>query len=1215
MFNTFLGLFRNRWVRTFLGVLVFAVLVWFFGPLLGFGSMHPLETEVARYIFIGALFVLWLVMNLMAELRASKKDKDLANGIAAPDAAVVASATASAEEVALLSDRMREAVKTLKSAKIAGGSRKRLASLPWYMFIGPPGAGKTTALLNCGLKFPLADAGGGHAVKGVGGTRNCDWWFTDDAVLIDTAGRYTTQDSQQAVDNAAWLGFLKLLKKHRKRQPLNGVLVAISLTDLATLNEDGRLTHARAVRKRIKELQDELGVRVPVYVLFTKADMIQGFVEFFDNMGREEREQVWGTTFQIDDGKDEEGIVAAFPKEFDALLARLNDRMLERVHQEPDVQRRRLVYGFPQQVASMRDIAAEFLTETFRPSRLEARSLLRGVYFTSGTQDGTPIDRLLGTMSSEFGLPRPAVTAFSGAGRSYFLTRLIKEVVFGEAALVGLDRKVERRNKMISYGVYATCALILLGLAGSWTASFVGNRGLIADVHAATTLYNGQIAELAKRGQMDADITAPVPALNTLRAIPGGYEQRDNAIPVSLTFGLYQGDKLGTAASDAYVRALNGLLLPRMIARVEGQMVAGMKNADFLYQALKVYLILGRKGPLDRELVMQWFLADLLASFPNEDQTVLREALANHADAMLQQPLSQVALNDELVRRARDILNREPLAEYSYNRIMRSKRVLAIPDWTVAENGGPGSSRVFVLRSGKTLDNGVKGIYTWAGYHNVFLALLPTVTQDLTEDAWVLGRSSRDVTAVLRDTAKLRRDVMGLYLDDYVRVWDRMLQDISIKNFSNITQALDTLSLLSAPASPLRDLLISIDAQTQLSRPAASDAAVAAAQAKAAKVGQRATGFAAFEARSGLSLKQNELVNILGEAFGSDPAGKPIDPATRVDAYFKSLHDFVTAPDGRPAPMEAMLQKMQQMYQNFNQVANAPNQGQALLNQVQASGGNASAAQQLQDLAREAPKPIAVMLQGVAAGGTQVATAGATQELSNAWASKVLPLCKLAFERYPLIANSPADVPVDDFAKLLAPGGMMDQFFDQYLKNFVDTTSKPWKWLAPDRVPLGLSPASLVEFERAAQIRDALFSNGKEVNVRFQLVPISMDPQLASISLDIAGQTLSWAHGPTEQGRFQWPGQGGKTLGRVTMTPGSGGTGGASGGQVIEKDGPWALLRLLDAAKVTPSGQPDKFRIAFTGGGGTATFDLNATSVNNPFTMAALRSFRCPPKL
>jgi type VI secretion system protein ImpL len=1208
-------LFRSRWTRSLLGVAVLAVLIWFCGPLLGLGQLHPLETEVARWIAIVLLLVLWLVINLIQELRANRRDKKLAEGVAAaapvaPDPAT----TASAEEVALLSDRLREALKTLKHARIGDGSRQRLAALPWYMFIGPPGAGKTTALLNCGLKFPLADApASAQALRGVGGTRHCDWWFTDQAVLIDTAGRYTTQDSQAAVDNAAWVGFLRLLKKHRRRQPLNGVLVAISLSDLSSLNEDQRMAHARAIRRRVRELQDELGVRLPVYVLFTKADLITGFIEFFDNMGREEREQVWGVTFPLDQGADEAGVVAGFPAAFDALMARLNERMLERVHQEPDVQRRRLVYGFPQQLASLRDVAADFLTECFRPSRLEARAPLRGVYFSSGTQDGTPIDRLLGTMAADFGLSRQAVPAFSGSGRSYFLARLIKDVVFGEAGLVGLDPKVERRNRWISRAAYAGCALLLLVLAGSWTASYFGNRALIAEVHAGAATYNAQLTELVRGGAQDSDLAVVVPPLNTLRAIHGGYDERDLSAPISLTFGLYQGGKLGAAANDGYVRALNGLLLPRMLARIERQMLGRLQNADFLYQALKVYLILGRRGPLDRELVMQWFNADLLASYPSEDETALREALAAHADAMLRQPLSQVALSEPLIAQVRGVLNKEPLAEYSYNRIMRSKRVLALPVWTVADNGGPGSSRVFQLRSGKGLDTGVPGIYTWAGYHGVFVQILPTVTKDISEDAWVLGRPTRDVAATLRDTTKLRRDVLGLYLDDYVRRWDAMLADIAIRPFGNLQQALDELSLLSAPASPLRDLLLSVDSQTQLSRAAASDQALAAAEGKAAKIGQRAAGFAQFEARSGLTLQQNEMANILGEALGSDSSGKPPDPAKRVDDHFKPLHEFVTGAEGRSSALEATLAKIQQMYQNFNQVANAPNQGQVLLNQIAGAAGGAgtaSAAAQLQDLTRGMPKPVAAMLQSVSNSGNQVATSGASQELSDAWRSKVLPLCEAAFDRYPLVASSPVDVPVDDFARLLAPGGMMSQFFDQYMKPFVDTTQKPWKWLSPDRVPLGLSPGSLIEFERAAQIRDSLFATGNQIQVRFQMIPVALDPQVAQISIDIGGQTLVWNHGPPEGGWFQWPGAGGKTLVRVTMTPTSGGQ-----GQVIDKDGAWALLRLFDAARVTPSSQPDRFRVAFTGGGGTATFDLIASSVNNPFTMTALRSFRCPPKL
>jgi len=93
---------------------------------------------------------------------------------------------------------------------------------------------------------------------------------------------------------------------------------------------------------------------------------------------------------------------------------------------------------------------------------------------------------------------------------------------------------------------------------------------------------------------------------------------------------------------------------------------------------------------------------------------------------------------------------------------------------------------------------------------------------------------------------------------------------------------------------------------------------------------------------------------------------------------------------------------------------------------------------------------------------------------------------------------------------------MIDQFFEKYLKPFVDTTQRPWKWLSADRTPLGLSPSSLAEFERAAQIRDALFGTGNQIQVRFQLVPIALDPQVAQISIDIAGQTLTWNHGPPD---------------------------------------------------------------------------------------------------
>ena len=57
--------------------------------------------------------------------------------------------------------------------------------------------------------------------------------------------------------------------------------------------------HAATLRARLQELHEKLGVRSPVYVLVTKADLLAGFNEIFGALDKEERDQVWGFTFPL----------------------------------------------------------------------------------------------------------------------------------------------------------------------------------------------------------------------------------------------------------------------------------------------------------------------------------------------------------------------------------------------------------------------------------------------------------------------------------------------------------------------------------------------------------------------------------------------------------------------------------------------------------------------------------------------------------------------------------------------------------------------------------------------------------------------------------------------------------------------------------------------------------------------------------------------------
>ena len=210
------------------GLLLLAGLVWFAGPLIEIGDSRPLGGIGLR---IGIILLLLAIVVLVAGIRAYRRRE-----AAAKLERAMLHAGSNRSDILALKESFNDALLTLRGAKGAG--RDYLYQIPWYMIIGRPRSGKTTTLINSGLKFPLNAGGTPRPVAGSGSTLYCDWWFTEEAVLIDTAGRYTTQDTDAQNDAASWLDFLDLLKTHRARQPINGVLVAISLLDLVTMDRE-----------------------------------------------------------------------------------------------------------------------------------------------------------------------------------------------------------------------------------------------------------------------------------------------------------------------------------------------------------------------------------------------------------------------------------------------------------------------------------------------------------------------------------------------------------------------------------------------------------------------------------------------------------------------------------------------------------------------------------------------------------------------------------------------------------------------------------------------------------------------------------------------------------------------------------------------------------------------------------------------------------------
>ena len=1172
--RNFRRVFLSRWFITLIGCILLGLLIWFVGPLITVAGSTPLEDELVRVIVIGVIFLLWAILTLIGVLRRRARDKALVAGVTAgPDAGEA--------EVALLKSRIEDTLKRLKSAP-GGDGKRHLYELPWYMLIGPPGAGKTTALVKSGISFVTPEGRGVESVRGIGGTRNCDWWFAEQAVLLDTAGRYTTQDSDTEADRKAWLGFIDLLKTYRPRSPINGALVVTPLVELAAMSESDRGAHSRMIRERLSELREKLGIDFPVYVLFTKLDQAAGFVEFFDRLSKEERRQVWGFTLPLAKARDAEAAVTKAPEAFEKLLIRLSDHMFDRLQEETDPRRRMLIHGFPPQITSLRAAAEEFLDGVFAPSRYEHGTMLRGAYLTSGTQEGTPVDRIMGMLARSFGLPEARQAALTGGGRSYFLGDLLEKVVFAESRLVSTDPKVEARLAWIGRGVWAASAAAIVIAFGLWTWSAVTNAQLIVAAEAMLPPYRTDVSPYADKPARAPDLRGIVPALNKLRAI-AGIDQP--AAPFEAGFGLYQGHKLHAAGLQSYRRALNSLVLPRLLLRFDGAINATMQQPDIQYEALKAYLMLGNAGPLDKAYIEQWLISDWDVTYPGPDDAPLRADLKKHLETLLAGPLTNIPLNTVTIDRARRNLSQIPLAQRAYAVIRTSPEALALPDWRLIDHAGPSADRVLVRRSGKPLTDGVPGLYTRDGFYHVFLPHFAEAGSALAAERWVLGSAS--VTPAATEAKALENNIVQLYETDYINRWDSMLGDLAIVPFHNNADAAEVVGILASPTSPFRTLFPAVVKETQLTK-APEELATAAliAPGRAAEVQNAA----------------NRL-NQIAQASGAVPAGQA-QPGAAVEQHFRRLTQYIGTGTG-PSPIDDMMRNLNDTYLQLNRLASP---GQNLISGPAAADAGAGL-RKLQADAAQLPQPLAGMVGSIGQGATQLTAAGTREQLRTAWNTSVLPFCSQALEgRYPIRRESSIDVTLDDFVRLFGANGQIDGFFNTNMKNFVDISRVPWRWVQTDNGDLGMSNDVLGQFQRASKIRDGFFPlGGGQPSMRFQVTPSSLDAGTKQAILEVDAVTIAYAHGPPVPSAIVWPSPTGSSQARLALQPIDDST-----TPSLSATGPWAWFRLLDQGHITSGGSADRMHVTFTLGSHEVSYDLQAGSVLNPLTLRDVSEFHCP---
>jgi type VI secretion system protein ImpL len=1151
-----LNFFKSRRVIITIGFLSVIMLIWLvLGMWLGLGAMLCLIATCVVLLFL-ALYLFW------EQSTAAKNSDQLERSIwEQSEEQKLNVRPERREEIELLRQQLSASIQKLKKSKLGAGKRGTAAlyALPWYMIIGPPAAGKTTAIKSSGLEFPF---GTDHEIQGVGGTRNCDWWFSNSAIILDTAGRYTTEED----DQEEWFAFLDTLKKNRRRRPINGVLICISIADLLNASIDELEWHAKTVRKRMDELTQRLGLRFPVYLVFTKCDLLNGFVEFFEEFSRTQRESVWGCTLS-NEQFDDKNPKALFEREFQVLHDALIQMRFARLSPGLKREYRGLIFAFPMEFLSAKENLSYFVGKVFQPNPYQESPVFRGFYFTSGTQEGVPIDRVIQTLANAFGLTAETAQQFNPEmqTKSYFIKDLFTDIIIPDDRLVRLNSRGARNKRLLKVGVIsAAVAGLLLIVLGVTQAFFRSKSGIEATAADIELLKSPASASMNSNQKLDV-------LLKRIKVLQD---------PPFFVFGMDRSESLLEPMRKLYFRQLYPFVQTSFVQPLQERLGRGDARGE-AYVDLKAYLLLTKETDrLQDDIENQKFLYGHLTKML---EPKIATTMGSHVDYLVQW-FGEV-VSDSLAYPFPSDSRAIASARFNAGRLdigniyENLKRKLG--------NVQPYSISDALLRP-KGL---VRGIYTIEGAVQLEDLIESGEFGNLNDEAkWVLGTSNNQLPGAIQDESQIGDSLRSVYYKEYANEWWAYLEGIDITPFESLSDGANRMKQLSdIRNSPLKKLFEDVVRNTRFA-------------------GQAFKGFKdKFE---------KKVEKVMGNVITMHP----------VDRDFKDLHAFVGGDPDKKSDLDGAIAQLGSVSDELEALSTKPSKDAKECAQQFNSGalslsmkGVRGALKSRDDRTRRA---ISGLFEQPIRYSSRVILSRTMEYLNEQWSREVIDPYRQLAALFPF-QNVANDAPLSEVAEVFSGTGKLWTFVDKELKPFVEEADQwePKKW---EGEGLELSSAAKMALLQARLVSGSLFRGsdaGMKVDVRIEL-PIRSDESQSfdKVCFSVGGlmKCLIVDDGKPASFSFDWPGEGGASVKLVRESGKTLGLFGSSSDEVVEEkgfDGGWALFRLVGSAARMPSSSRSDYRCKWTFRDGTAVTCVirSDKGFNNPFSRSF--SLSLPDKL
>ncbi|HAT1682913.1 TPA: type VI secretion system membrane subunit TssM [Klebsiella oxytoca] len=1132
------------------------VVVWWRGTSLEFFGVHLFERVRDRvwftlvWLWLACVVSIWLVWRKRRQIKARPSSQvDAGND----------PLQASVEAQQQFLDSWLQAF----CSNMGAGA---LWSLPWYLMLGMPGSGKSSLVHRANTVNKL-NARLMTGLRTVAREQKVDCWLGEEAVIVDPDGELFLQaasdlESEGVKNERLWQHLLDWLNTRRKRQPLNGVVVTLDLGWLSSASVAERKACAQLLRSRLRDISATLNTRLPVYLVLTRLDMLNGFSDFFQHLDKETRQSVLGITFNPQ-GQDPQAWMVEFNAFWERWIAGLNDNLADKMFSRAGEPAAARIFSFVRQLAGLKDYLGEMFVGMI-PDDEGSLFCIRGVYLSSVYQQGVPFDAFVNAASRRYRLPDEIYPAARGESTTFFVRDLFRKVIFPEAYLAGESRLHSRwRRRRMSTGA-GVMVVITLALIAGWQHFYRVNERAGQNVLARAQQF------MATRDVQEKENfgVSLLPRLNLIREAAlssGDYREKHSMFA---DMGLYQGDRTGPYVEGSYLQLLQLRFLPAVMAGLADDLRHAAPSSEDKLSVLRVMRMIEDASGRNKPLVEQFMSQRWQKAFP--EQGAVQESLMQHLKYALDHTDWQKAQEDketkaiaawapfvEPVKAAQRELSKLPLFQRVYQSMVVRARDTLPPDLLIRDEVGQSFDGVFTLRDREA--GSVPRFFTWSGFNDDFLRQEQALFDLTAQDAWVLGLRSR-VQLSEADRLEIQRQVNDRYITDYVNRWQKVLAGLDVQTPETPEQALALLTTVTSNAQPFRRVLASLSDNTRTR---------------------------AFPDRA-------------------DAVTRSIN--MRIARPFMSLNDSLTGRGENAALIQEVNQKLTDLLHWLEQTVNADDPGSAALKVIQQRQTNPwnDPTFTLQQYARGLPAPLNRWVGQIAGQISDLTVNLALSSLNEEWRSQVVePFNEQFASRYPFDPTSQEDVSLSDMERFFAAGGTLDRFCLSGLKPLMDAGV-----LKSESGSDALQELQR-QLARAQLIRQTLFNAQGTLEVHFVVEPIELTANKRRSVLNIDGQLVEYAHGRRQKIPLVWP----NTLrdgaeSKLTLVP----DGATRSPRSVSFSGPWAMFRLVDSSVRTRNNY-GSFDARFTVDNGSMTYRFYSDESDSPFSSGLFSQFRLPGSL